>query len=147
MNYGMNPNMYYNNNMGMGMNMGMGNSYVNQIPNYQNQNNNNNLINYNDIITVNGREGAERLELRPNSRILLLDKNKPIVWLKQTDGAGYGTVEGYAITPLKEAEPKDMSYSDLEARINNIEKRLEGLYEQRQSNSGSAKSASGSNSK
>lgn len=68
MNYGMNPNMYYNNNMGMGMNMGMGNSYMNQIPNYQNQNNNNNLINY-DVT----EELAEAEDYYLNKKIINYD--------------------------------------------------------------------------
>lgn len=42
-----------------------------------------------DIIRVNGRNGAEMFQMPPNSQALLLDETMPIVWLAQTDGAGY----------------------------------------------------------
>ena len=48
---------------------------------------------------VNGRNGAEAFRLAPNSSILLMDENDPIVWLKQTDGAGYATVTPYTVAP------------------------------------------------
>lgn len=47
------------------------------------------------VTRVNGRNGAEALRMAPNSSILLMDENEPIVWLKQTDGAGYATVTLY----------------------------------------------------
>ena len=38
-----------------------------------------------DIIKVNGKNGAEKLDMGPNSAALLLDMNDPIVWFVQTD--------------------------------------------------------------
>ena len=43
------------------------------------------------VTRVNGRNGADAFRMAPNSSILLMDENDPIVWLKQTDGAGYAT--------------------------------------------------------
>lgn len=84
------------------------------------------------IDRVNGKEGAEQYFLAPNSEALLLDTSNPIVWLKQTDSAGYGTVSGFKIIPLQETvinAPTD--YSLLEQRISELEKRIEDLsYEQ-----------------
>ena len=84
------------------------------------------------IDRVNGKEGAEQYFLAPNSEALLLDTSNPIVWLKQTDSAGYGTVSGFKIIPLQETvinTPTD--YSLLEQRISELEKRIEDLsYEQ-----------------
>ena len=53
------------------------------------------------IDRVNGKEGAEAYFLMPNSEILLLDTTNPIIWLKQTDSAGYGTVQLRAIDNAK----------------------------------------------
>ena len=39
------------------------------------------------IIRVNGENGARAYNMAPNSSVLLLDENMPIVWLAQTDGA------------------------------------------------------------
>lgn len=74
-----------------------------------------------EIIKVNGRAGAEAMQMAPNSDVLLLDTSAPIVWLKSTDGAGYATCTPYTITPYQ-PEPQ-VSTSDLLARI----ERLEGL--------------------
>lgn len=46
-------------------------------------------------VKVNGRPGAEAYQLAPNSDKLLLDSSAPIVWLVQTDGAGYKTLTPY----------------------------------------------------
>lgn len=90
----------YNNPMGMG---------VNQSPTRS------------EIIKVNGENGARAFQLAPNSSALLLDESAPIVWLVQSDGAGYKTVSPYTITPYQ-AEPP-INARDLEARIS----RLEGI--------------------
>lgn len=84
------------------------------------------------IDRVNGKEGAEAYFLMPNSEVLLLDTTNPIVWLKQTDSAGYGTVTGFNVIPLKDnAEESQQDYSALEQRITYIEQILDGMtYEQ-----------------
>lgn len=72
-----------------------------------------------EIITVNGENGARAFQMPPNSRTLLLDENAPIVWLAQTDGAGYKTVTPYTITPYQPEESVDTK--SLEARIKRLE--------------------------
>ena len=42
-----------------------------------------------EIVKVNGENGARAYQLAPNSSALLLDESSPIVWLVQSDGAGY----------------------------------------------------------
>ncbi len=70
---------------------------------------------------VNGRNGAEAFRLAPNSSILLMDENDPIVWLKQTDGAGYATVTPYTVAPYKRP-PVDVN--SLENRVKRLEEIL-----------------------
>lgn len=76
--------------------------------------------NHQQVTRVNGRNGAEAYMLAPNSSALLLDESAPVVWLKQTDGAGYPTLTPYKITPYQEEAPAD---------INALEKRIEKLEE------------------
>ena len=45
-----------------------------------------------EIVRVNGENGARAYQMPPNSNVLLLDESAPLVWLVQTDGAGYKTV-------------------------------------------------------
>ena len=73
-----------------------------------------------EVIRVNGENGARAFNLPPNSSVLLLDETAPLVWLAQTDGAGYKTVTPYSIAPYQ-AEPTP-DYNSLEARIKKLEK-------------------------
>ena len=73
-----------------------------------------------EIVRVNGENGARTYNLPPNSSVLLLDETAPIIWLAQTDGAGYKTLTPYTITPYQ-AEPVP-DYNSLEARIERLEK-------------------------
>lgn len=77
-----------------------------------------------EVIRVNGKNGADAYQMAPNSSILLLDETAPIVWLKTTDGASYPTITGYTITPIetKIVTPiENKNYADLESRIAKLE--------------------------
>lgn len=87
----------------------MMNQYPNYYSPYQRQ----------DIVKVNGRNGAEAYQLAPNSSALLLDESMPVVWLKQTDGAGYPSLTPYKITPYQPDPPIDIK--SLEERIMKLE--------------------------
>lgn len=76
------------------------------------------------ITRVNGRNGADAFRMAPNSSILLMDENDPIVWLKQTDGAGYATVTPYTVAPYQAAAPVDVN--SLEDRVRRLEEMLSG---------------------
>ena len=76
-----------------------------------------------ELVKVNGRPGAEAYQMAPNSSALLLDETAPIVWLAQTDGAGYKTLSPYSISPYQPEPPVDVKsllqrVEKLEAMIN-----------------------------
>lgn len=75
-----------------------------------------------EIVKVNGENGARAFQLAPNSSVLLLDENNPIVWLVQTDGAGYKTVSPFSITPYQPAPPVDLN--DLKSRLERLEAKV-----------------------
>lgn len=79
----------------------------------------NQMSNKLDIVHVNGENGARAYQMPPNSNILLLDDTAPLVWLAQTDGAGYKTVIPYSITPYVPEPQPDMK--SLEDRIKKLE--------------------------
>lgn len=85
-----------------------------------------------EIIRVNGENGARAYQMAPNSSVMLLDESAPLVWLAQTDGAGYKTVTPYTITPYQAAPAPD--YSSLVGRI----ERLEALIHGQKPNAGNA---------
>ena len=76
----------------------------------------------NKIVHVNGENGARTFQMAANSDILLLDDTAPIVWLAQTDGAGYKTVTPYKIEPYVPEPPIDVK--SLEDRIKKLEERV-----------------------
>lgn len=81
-----------------------------------------NATNQQQVVKVNGRNGAEAFQMAPNSSTLLLDETAPIVWLATTDGAGYKTLAAYDIAPHQEQPPIDLKA--LEERIATIERKL-----------------------
>jgi hypothetical protein len=78
------------------------------------------------IVQVNGYNGAEAYKMAPNSSIILMDINEPIIWLKITDGAGYPTITGYTISPLENRT------NDIEQRIQALEDKISKIFQQNQ---------------
>lgn len=85
-----------------------------------------------EIIQVNGENGAKAFVMAPNSSALLMDTTAPIVWLCQSDGAGYHTQTPFKIEPYKPDAPVDVR--SLEDRIARLEAKLN-----EQSDAGAAK--------
>lgn len=77
-----------------------------------------------EIIRVNGEGGARAYQMPPSSNALLLDEANPLVWLVQTDGAGYKTVTPYTITPYQAVPVPDLG--SLEQRIARLEGMING---------------------
>ena len=77
-----------------------------------------------EIIRVNGENGAKAYQMAPNSSALLLDESAPLVWLIQTDGAGYKTTTPYTIAPYQAQPAPD--YNSLNDRITRLEEMLNG---------------------
>lgn len=72
-----------------------------------------------EIIHVNGQNGAQAFQMMPNSQALLLDDTAPLIWLAQTDGAGYKTVTPYTIAPYQ-PEP-EIDVKSLDERLRKLE--------------------------
>lgn len=82
------------------------------------------------IIQVNGRAGAEALNMAPNSSVFVQDAtNGSRIFLCMTDGAGYKTVRGIICTFEEEQERKQQEsiILALEARIKTLEEIVNGF--------------------
>lgn len=81
-----------------------------------------------EILRINGMNGVNALRMAPNSSVLALDSEQPILWLIQTDGAGYKTPTPYQIVKIEEKPAIDNSnnYEMLEQRIANLEAIISG---------------------
>lgn len=76
------------------------------------------------ITRVNGENGARSIQMLPNSEVLLLDTTQAIVWLAQTDGAGYLTVTPFDISQHVDLPPIDVR--NLEQRLAKLEGIING---------------------
>lgn len=76
------------------------------------------------VIKVNGVNGANAFQMYPNSSVLLLDESAPRLFLAQTDGAGYKTITAYKLEPY--IEPETISNADLLERIIKLEEKING---------------------
>ena len=75
-----------------------------------------------EVVKVSGKNGVDAFQLAPNSSALLLDTTASIVWLVQTDGAGYKTSTPYDITPHVPEE--EVQFKSLEERISKLEETI-----------------------
>lgn len=79
------------------------------------------------VVRVNGENGARAYTIGANSSALLLDESGTMVWLVTSDGAGYKTVAPYDISPHKAEEQK--SWTDLESRVKKLEELMGGKHD------------------
>lgn len=102
----------------------MGVGQQGQIPFYSQ---NNAFLPRYKVIRVNGENGAEAFQMGPDSSVLLLDETAPILWVVQTDGAGYKTKTPFDLTPHQAATPVDLN--QLEQRIAQLEEIVNAKYQ------------------
>ena len=76
------------------------------------------------VVRVNGENGARAYQIGANSSALLLDESGTQVWLVTSDGAGYKTVAAYDIAPHQAETGPDLS--GLEKRIRKLEEKING---------------------
>ena len=76
------------------------------------------------VVRVNGENGAKSYAIGANSSALLLDESGTMVWLLTSDGGGYKTVSAYDILPHKTEPIPD--YNSLEERIKRLEDAVNG---------------------
>lgn len=80
-----------------------------------------------EIQKVMGEESARNYPLAPNSSIILLDANNPLIWVVTTDASGYKTVNPFTITPYTPEKP--LSQADINDQLEKVNARLDKLEE------------------
>ena len=117
MDLGMNSGQYGNNINGIlgGNNIGTGNfnnGWANRMRSF--------AAPHYEIPQVNGEAGAKSFQMAPNSSNLLFDLTVPnLIWLVQTDSAGYLTATPWDVIPHQVQQPVDVN--NLEQRVKNLE--------------------------
>ena len=85
-----------------------------------------------EIAKVAGIDSAKAFSIGPNSSAILMDMNEPLIYVIVTDASGYKTVTPFVITEQKQEAP--LQASDLNARFDAIDKRLDSIEERMKSN-------------
>lgn len=101
--------------------MGMQYPYNMQSYNNQNLNNLNNMSTPNnlvpqELIRVNGLQGAQTYQMAPNSTVALFDGNSDIMYIKQTDGAGFGNIRKFSFTEILDNQQVSQPSNDFVSR-------------------------------
>lgn len=52
------------------------------------------------LIRVNGLEGAKAYQMGANSAVALFDSNNDIMYVKNTDGAGFGSIRAFKFSEM-----------------------------------------------
>lgn len=55
-----------------------------------------------NLIRVNGIDGAKAYQMPANSTVALFDSNDDVMYVKSTDGAGFPSIRTFAFTEVKE---------------------------------------------
>ena len=89
---------------------------------------------YKQYAFVNGIEGAKAFQMPTNQTMLLMDSDKPIVFMKTTDNVGKANIRYFNLTEISEADtlkqyqpqpvPEYALKSDIEALNEKIDKLL-----------------------
>lgn len=58
-----------------------------------------------NIISVTGIEGARAFNIAPNSSVLLLDGENPVMYLKTSDSIGMQKITAYSLSEVQENKP------------------------------------------
>lgn len=56
------------------------------------------------ILKVNGLDGAKAFQTKPNSSIALFDANEDIFYVKSTDAANFPTIRAFRFTEVRDAQ-------------------------------------------
>ena len=68
-----------------------------------------------NLIRVNGIDGAKAYQMPANSTVALFDSNNDIMYVKSTDGAGFPSIRTFSFTETKE-EAKQVETTDYISR-------------------------------
>ena len=99
-----------------------------------------------DLQFVNGIESARMYQVEPNSKTILMDRDKPRFYLVEADAAGQRRVEAYDFQAAEEPKPEFAGMEELEnlrsayesiaERVEAINARLEELHASHEPNGG-----------
>lgn len=82
-----------------------------------------------ELIRVNGLEGAKNYPLSPGSIVALFDAESDIMYIKSMDAGGFPSIRTFTFSEAISTPPSDMEsrISSLETEIANLKEALNGI--------------------
>ena len=90
-------NLWVGNNYSSGYSQMLRNNYPQMQQNPQMQNQRQSI---NNVLEVMGPESALAYQVGPNSRVILMDSNRPVLYFKQSDDSGYSQTKAYSFKEI-----------------------------------------------
>lgn len=78
------------------------------------------------LVKVTGIEGAKAYQMSPNSTAALFDDKENIMYIKQTDGAGFPTIKTFSFTEL-EVNDKPVEISEIRTELDALRTDIDKL--------------------
>ena len=82
-----------------------------------------------ELIRVNGLEGAKNYPLSPGSTVALFDAESDIMYIKSMDAGGFPSIRTFSFmeTTSKPTDSTEIRLSAMEAEIANLKEALNGI--------------------
>ena len=69
-----------------------------------------------NLIRVNGIDGAKAYQMTPNSTVALFDSNEDIMYVKSTDGAGFPQIRKFKFVEIQESQTQQAENTNFVSR-------------------------------
>lgn len=69
-----------------------------------------------NLIRVNGIDGAKAYQMTPNSTVALFDSNEDIMYVKSTDGAGFPQIRKFRFVEMQESQTQQSENTNFVSR-------------------------------
>ena len=82
-----------------------------------------------ELIRVNGLEGAKNYPLSPGSTVALFDADSDTMYIKSMDAGGFPSIRTFTFTEMQSIQPNDMNsrLSAMEMEIANLKEAIDGI--------------------
>lgn len=81
----------------------------------------------NNLLFVNGVEGAKSYQVMPNQIVMLLDSDNPIIYKKTANALGQCTIETFRMVPIENVEKQPNAEYVLKSDFDALVKRIDEL--------------------
>lgn len=87
------------------------------------------LPSYNNIFQVMGLDSAKEFQIGPNSKVLLMDANEPVFYIKESDDSGYSVVKSYRFSEIHSDDEQPENSPVVDTTMDDLKKAIADIRE------------------